>query len=66
VWVLRGGLQDEPNLVDVLDSTGAYLGTLPATAPVPVAFAGPDRLIGLETVDGVRYLASWRIVRSVD
>jgi hypothetical protein len=60
--VLRGRLNDEPNRVDIFDVTGAYLGTLEEGVPVPVAFAGSDRLIGLETDSlGVRVLGSWRV-----
>jgi hypothetical protein len=63
-WVLRGGLTDEPNVVDIFEGDGAYLGTLARDAPAPVAFPAPDRVVGLETDDlGVRVLTSWRIRR---
>jgi hypothetical protein len=62
-WILRGAVADEPNRVDILDSTGAYLGTLTGDVPIPVTFPSATRLIGLETDEyGVRTVGSWRVV----
>lgn len=62
-WILRGAVADEPNRVDILDSTGAYLGTLTGDVPIPVTFPSATRLIGLETDEcGVRTVGSWRLV----
>jgi hypothetical protein len=62
-WILRGAVADEPNRVDILDSTGAYLGTLTGDVPIPVTFPSATRLIGLESDEyGVRTVGSWRVV----
>jgi hypothetical protein len=62
-WILRGAVADEPNRVDILDSSGAYLGTLTGDVPIPVTFPSATRLIGLESDEyGVRTVGSWRVV----
>ncbi len=50
VWVLRRDVADlETNLIDVMDSDGAYLGTLTNLDLFPVAFLGPNKVATVET-----------------
>jgi hypothetical protein len=34
VWVRRGRLTDEPDVIDVLGADGRYLGTIPLGTPI--------------------------------
>jgi hypothetical protein len=52
IWVQRrvvGAPGEGP--IDVLDPTGAYVGTLPAGSPLPLLFLPEDRVALLETDD---------------
>jgi hypothetical protein len=68
VWVRRGFVsgEDEPT-IDIYGPDGAYLGTLPAGSPFPVAFAGRSadyRVVSLQSADtGVTGIAVQGIVR---
>jgi hypothetical protein len=48
-WVARSEGAASPAGIDVFDSDGDYLGTLPASTPVPVAVIGPDRFAAIES-----------------
>jgi hypothetical protein len=68
IWVRRGLVkgEGEPS-IDVYGPNGDYLGTLPAGAPFPVAFAGRAtdyRIVSLKVADtGVAEIVVHRIVR---
>ncbi len=50
LWVRRFEVGTEATgPIDIFDVTGAYVGTLPATAPFPMAFLPDGRLVGSET-----------------
>jgi len=50
VWVLRKEVgEGRPAPVDVFDSNGAYVGTLPPGAPFPLAFLDADHFGAVET-----------------
>lgn len=68
IWVRRGLVTGEGEpAIDVLDPDGAYIGTLPAGSPFPIAFAGRAadyRAVSLRPVDtGVTEIVVHRIVR---
>ena len=68
LWVRRGLVRGEGEpAIDVHDPDGAYIGTLPAGSPFPVAFAGRAmdyRAISLRPVDtGATEIVVHRIVR---
>jgi hypothetical protein len=64
VWVRRWAPRGTPFMIDVYEQTGAYLGTLPAGTPFPLAFTAGDRFVSLETdADGVETLVLHRIER---
>jgi hypothetical protein len=46
-WVVRQDGATSPAGIDVFDDDGDYLGTLPPTAPVPVAVIAPDRFAAI-------------------
>jgi hypothetical protein len=48
-WVARSEGAASPAGIDVFDGDGDYLGTLPASAPVPVAVIGLDRFAAIES-----------------
>jgi hypothetical protein len=64
LWVRRHTLPDEPSLVDILDESGEYLGTLPPGSPFPAAFL-PDGRIVVKEVDelGVERVVVYRVHR---
>jgi hypothetical protein len=51
LWVLRGGVRDEPKPIDVFDPIGEYAGTLPAGSPFPLLFLPDGRIAAAETDD---------------
>jgi hypothetical protein len=68
IWVRRGLVKGEgAPAIDIHESDGAYLGTLPAGSPFPVAFAGRAtdyRVVSLRHADsGVTEIVVSRIVR---
>ncbi|MCI0434164.1 MAG: 6-bladed beta-propeller [Gemmatimonadetes bacterium] len=48
VWVQRRTATPGEVRVDILLDDGTYLGTLPAGAPFPAAFRGPDEIVVVE------------------
>ncbi len=51
LWIRRfEAAEGEDGPIDLFDPTGAYLGTLPANAPMPIAFL-PDGRVLVEEVD---------------
>jgi hypothetical protein len=44
LWVLRGGIRDEPKPIDIFSPDGEYEGTLPADSPFPIAFLPDGRI----------------------
>lgn len=64
VWLRR--LTDVPGelVTDVLDATGAYLGTLPSESPFPALFRGTDEIVTVEkdSID-VPHVVVYRIRR---
>ena len=64
VWVRRR--TDEPGKlpIDVLDSTGAYIGTLPGDWPFPAVFRGTDEFVTVEKDEfDVPHIVVYRIHR---
>jgi hypothetical protein len=49
LWARRYEVGDEPGPIDVFDSDGGYLGTLPGTAPFPIGFLPDGRILASET-----------------
>lgn len=65
LWAVRGHLQDEEPPVDAFGPDGAYLGTLPAGTPVPIAFLPDGRLVAEVTDElDVDRLVIYRIERT--
>jgi hypothetical protein len=64
LWVRHRDRSGNPGGVDVFDSSGAYLGTLPPSAPFPAAFLSGDRIvaIGKDSMD-VPTITAYRIHR---
>jgi hypothetical protein len=61
VWVQRR-LPDGGHAIDVWSASGDYRGTLPAGAPFPAAFRGPDEFVTVERdLVGVQRLRVWQI-----
>jgi hypothetical protein len=48
VWVERRVADGGGPRVDLFDTAGSYLGTLPAGAPFPAAFLAGDRIVAIE------------------
>lgn len=48
VWLRRRTDAPGELPIDVLDATGAYVGTLPGESPFPALFRGPDEIITVE------------------
>lgn len=68
IWVRRGQVKGEGEpAIDVHDPDGAYIGTLPAGSPFPIAFAGRAadyRAVSLRPVDtGATEIVVHRIAR---
>jgi hypothetical protein len=56
VWVRRRTDVAGELLIDVLDPTGAYVGTLPDGSPFPALFRGTDEIVRVERDDAGRPL----------
>lgn len=64
VWLMRRTDVPGELPIDVLDYTGAYVGTLPSGSPFPVVFRGPDEFVVVETDDlDVPHVVVYRIHR---
>lgn len=48
LWVLRSGERGDSSIIDILESTGDYAGSLPAGAPFPAVFLPGDRIASIE------------------
>ncbi len=48
-WLMRRTAVPGERRIDVLDVTGAYVGTLPPGSPFPALFRGPDEIVTVET-----------------
>lgn len=48
VWLRRRTDAPGELPIDVIDATGAYIGTLPAGSPFPALFRGPDEIVVVE------------------
>jgi hypothetical protein len=48
IWVQRGTVKGEAAVIDLFAADGAYLGTLPAGAPVPAAFTPAGEVVAIE------------------
>jgi hypothetical protein len=51
VWLRRRTEVPGESHIDVLDATGAYVGTLPAESPFPALFRGADEIVTVERDD---------------
>ena len=49
LWLMRRTAVPGERRIDVLDVTGAYVGTLPPGSPFPALFRGPDEIVTVET-----------------
>jgi hypothetical protein len=54
IWLSRRTVVPGESPIDVLDGTGAYVGTLPAGSPFPAVFRGTDEIITVERDDSNR------------
>jgi hypothetical protein len=64
VWLSRRTEVPGELPIDVLDATGAYVGTLPGKSPFPALFRGSDEIIAVETDDfDRRHVVVYRIHR---
>jgi hypothetical protein len=64
VWLSRRTEAPGELPIDVLDATGAYVGTLPGKSPFPALFRGSDEIIAVETDDfDRRHVVVYRIHR---
>jgi hypothetical protein len=66
VWLRRRTDLPGKLPIDVLDSTGAYVGTLPSESPFPALFRSSDEIVAVETDDfNVPRVVVYRIARNV-
>jgi len=65
IWVRRGVTSAKTQPVDVFDSTGAYLGSLPDSTPWPYAFMPNGDVVSAksDTTTGVTKLVVYRVTR---
>lgn len=64
VWLSRRTEVAGESPIDVLDATGAYVGTLPRESPFPALFRGADEIITVETDDSdLPHVVVYRIHR---
>lgn len=62
VWVRRRTEVPGERPIDVFDTTGAYVGTLPGGSPFPALFRGTDEIVTVETDDlGLKHIVVYRI-----
>lgn len=62
VWLRRRAGVPGELPIDVLDATGAYVGTLPSESPFPALFRGTDEIVAVETDDfDVPHIVVYRI-----
>lgn len=64
IWVGRRAARQEPELVDVFQGEGRYVGTMARGTPLPVLFVGPN-MVGVVRTDSldVQRLELMRVVR---
>jgi hypothetical protein len=64
VWLRRRTDVPGDLPIDVLDATGAYVGTLPTESPFPALFRGTDEIVVVETDDfDIPHIVVYRIRR---
>lgn len=64
VWLRRRTAVPGERHIDVLDATGAYVGTLPPGSPFPALFRGPDEIVTVETDElDVLHVRVYRVQR---
>lgn len=64
VWLRRRTEVPGELPIDVLDATGAYVGTLPGDSLFPALFRGPDEIVTVETDDlALPHVVVYRIRR---
>lgn len=66
LWVRRIGAAATEFRIDVFDSTGSYIGTLPSGSPFPAAFLGSNGILALEKdSDDVPHVTLYELNRGV-
>ena len=64
LWVKRWTFPDEPQLIDIFDSEGVYVGTLVGPKPFPLAFLPNGDVLAAETDDvGLQRLVVYSVSR---
>lgn len=64
IWVARGRIEGEPQLIDLFDAEGVYRGTLPPDLPFPAAFTPAGDVVSIESDElDVDRLVVYRIDR---
>ena len=66
IWVLRGKVNDEANVIDLFARTGEHLATLPVGSPFPAAFAPRDRILVTGRDEFGATLTMVRVIRPSD
>lgn len=62
VWLRRRTEAPGEQPIDVLDASGAYVGTLPTQSPFPALFRSPDEVVSVETDDfGLTHIVVYQI-----
>jgi hypothetical protein len=65
VWLLRRTTVAGEYKIDILDATGAYIGTLPSQSPFPTIFRNSDEIVTVEPDElDVPHVKVYRIART--
>lgn len=64
IWVERGRVKDEDRVIDIFDSEGVYVGSLPPGSPFPAAFTPNGDVVSIERDDlDVEHVVVYRVNR---